>query len=118
MSNGNDRLVDAYLDAVRRATADLPADRRDDLIGDLREHIAAARAELDPESEAGDRNILDRLGDPSGIAAEAHLGAPPPPRPLPPTMAAPGRQTHAVRNVLLVVVALVVLVCGAGAVVL
>jgi Transcriptional regulator PadR-like family len=36
-----------------------------------REHIAAARADLDPETEAGVRSLLERLGEPADIAAEA-----------------------------------------------
>jgi hypothetical protein len=44
------------------------------------EHIAAARAALDPETEAGVRTVLERLGDPADIAAEARerFGVPPP----------------------------------------
>ena len=53
MTDQHDRMVGEYLDAVRRATVDLPPDRRDDLLADLSEHIATARAELDPETEAG-----------------------------------------------------------------
>ncbi len=115
MTNQYDRMVGEYLDAVRRATADLPPDRRDDLLADLSEHIATARAELDPETEAGVRDILERLGDPVSIAAEARLGTPPP---APPTgmagMAAPGQQPRNRRNIMLIVagvVAAVLLLC-------
>jgi hypothetical protein len=90
MTNQYDRMVGEYLDAVRRATVDLPPDRRDDLLADLGEHIATARAELDPETEAGVRDILDRLGDPVNIAAEARLGTPPPPTGRPAGRARPG----------------------------
>ena len=38
---------------------------------EVAEHIAAARADLDPETEAGVRTMLERLGDPADIAAEA-----------------------------------------------
>jgi uncharacterized membrane protein len=112
MSHPNDPLVGEYLDAVTRATADLPADRRADLLADLREHIAAARAELVPETEAGVRTILDRLGDPAGIAAEARLGEPAPAAPAAP---GPVRNTHGMRNAVLVIVAAVVLMCAVGA---
>ncbi|MFG1684485.1 HAAS signaling domain-containing protein [Nonomuraea sp. NPDC049269] len=69
-----DRLVEDYLAEVARATAWLPAGRRDDLIADLREHIAVARAELHPPTAAGIHTILDRLGEPAAIAEEARLG--------------------------------------------
>jgi ABC-type transporter Mla subunit MlaD len=69
-----DRLVEDYLAEVARATAGLPAARREDLIADLREHITVARADLDPPTQAGIRTILDRLGEPAAIAEEARLG--------------------------------------------
>jgi uncharacterized membrane protein len=68
-----DRLVEDYLGAVSYACSDLPPERRDDLVADLREHIAAARAVLYQPTEAAVRTILDRLGEPSAIAAEARL---------------------------------------------
>jgi uncharacterized membrane protein len=70
-----DELIADYLERVRRAGAGLPPDRLDELITDLREHIAAARAELAPETEAKVRTLLDRLGDPAAIVAEAMVGA-------------------------------------------
>ena len=87
-----DALVDNYLAAVARETADLPPQRREELLADLRAHIAEARAELDPPTEAGVRTILERLGDPAAIAAEARLGEPPtgsPDTPAPPGQVAP-----------------------------
>lgn len=71
-----DRLVEDYLGAVSYACADLPPDRREDLLADLREHITAARAVLYQPTEAAIRTILDRLGEPSAIAEEALLGEP------------------------------------------
>jgi uncharacterized membrane protein len=68
-----DRLVEDYLGAVSYACRDLPPERRNDLVGDLREHIAAARAVLYQPTEAAVRTILDRLGEPAAIAAEARL---------------------------------------------
>ncbi len=69
-----DRLVDEWLDRVAQAAADLPTDRRAELVADLREHVAVARADLAVETEAGVRTILERLGDPATIAAEARHG--------------------------------------------
>jgi uncharacterized membrane protein len=71
-----DRLVEDYLGAVSYACGDLPPERRDDLLADLREHIAAARAVLYEPTEAAVRTILDRLGEPSAIAEEARLTEP------------------------------------------
>jgi uncharacterized membrane protein len=96
-TNRVDRLVEDYLGAVSYACADLPPDRREDLLEDLREHIGAARAVLYQPTEAAIRTILDRLGEPSTIAEEARLTEPtalagerpqppaPTPRPGPPT---------------------------------
>lgn len=121
MTNQHDRMVGEYLDAVRRAIVDLPADRRDDLLTDLSEHIATARAELAPETEAGVRDILERLGDPVSIAAEARLGTPPPPT-APIGLAAPAKPPRTRRNVTLivagVVAAFLLLCCLAPAVAL
>lgn len=68
-----DRLVDDYLGAVSYACGDLSPQRRDELIEDLREHIAAARAVLYEPTEVAVRTILDRLGEPAVIAEEARL---------------------------------------------
>jgi uncharacterized membrane protein len=76
-----DRLVEDYLGAVSYACVDLPPDRRDELIEDLREHITAARAVLYEPTEAAVRTILDRLGAPSAIAEEALLTEPRSPQP-------------------------------------
>jgi uncharacterized membrane protein len=78
-----DRIVEDYLAAVARACQDLPAGRREELISDLREHIAVARGELASPTEAALRTILDRLGDPAAIAHEARMGEPIPSAPGP-----------------------------------
>jgi hypothetical protein len=71
-----DRLVEDYLGAVSYACVDLPPEQRDELVADLREHIAAARAVLYQPTEAAVRTILDRLGEPAAIAEEARLADP------------------------------------------
>ena len=76
MIQQTDRLVEDYLGAVSYACADLPPRQRDELIEDLREHIAAAREVLDQPTEAAIRTILDRLGEPAAIAEEARHGEP------------------------------------------
>jgi len=97
MTDNAQRIVSDYLAAVDNAARDLPPGRRVELVTDLAEHIATARVELTPETEAGLRDILDRLGDPHAIAAEARiqLGLPPaaPARAPVTVLAAAGRAT-------------------------
>lgn len=60
-------LVQQYLAAVERETSALPADRRQELVSDLAEHIEIALAERPGSS----RDILRELGDPRTIATTA-----------------------------------------------
>jgi hypothetical protein len=71
MTTETDALILRYLHDLEAALRDLPANRRQELLDEVGEHIAAGRAELDPETEAGVRTMLERLGDPVDIAAEA-----------------------------------------------
>ncbi|MFI6152951.1 DUF1700 domain-containing protein [Kitasatospora sp. NPDC051170] len=64
-------LVRAHLDAVDRYTSPLPAERRRELLADLREHVEIALAECDPADENAVRQVLDRLGSPRRIADAA-----------------------------------------------
>ncbi|MEU3401389.1 HAAS signaling domain-containing protein [Streptomyces filamentosus] len=57
-----------YLSAVEREASALPADRRQELLADLAEHIEVTRAE---HPEAGPGEVLARLGDPRTIAGTA-----------------------------------------------
>ncbi|MEU4561622.1 hypothetical protein AB0F72_24845 [Actinoplanes sp. NPDC023936] len=66
-----DNLVADYLARVERAAAGLRPDRREELLRDLREHIAIERAESSDDSETHLRTVLERLGDPEAIAAAA-----------------------------------------------
>jgi hypothetical protein len=87
MTTEVDALIDHYLKDLEAQLGDLPAGRRQELLDEVGEHIAAARAGLDPETEAGVRTMLERLGDPADIAAEARerFGIQPrPPRPATP----------------------------------
>lgn len=76
--------VVAYLDAVARATAELPAERRAELLADLREHIEVSGA----DTEERLREVLADLGEPRTVAASALAEEPYPP--LPATGASPG----------------------------
>ena len=69
--------------------------RRRELREEIAGHIAEARAALPAESEADVRTLLDRLGDPADIAAEAR-----------------GRPVPGGRSRLFDVVALVLLLVG------
>ena len=79
-----DRIVDDYLAELDDELAGAPAARRRALHGELRAHIAQARAELPGGgTEAEVRSLLDRLGEPSEIAADAYDGVPAEPAPPP-----------------------------------
>ena len=110
----NDRLVEQYLTAVATAGHDLPRHRRDELLGDLREHIASARSDLAPETEAGVRTILARLGEPATIVAEARLGITPPPGPHVGSAPVPVRRGTPAWLIALMVLVVVVFVACVG----
>jgi uncharacterized membrane protein len=71
MTSKGDALVYQYLTDLEAELRGLPANRRRELLDEVGQHITAARATLDPETEAGIRTVLERLGDPADIAAEA-----------------------------------------------
>ena len=83
---------DTYLDAVRRALADLDPATRDELLEDLPEHLAEVAAE-------GEGSLEDRLGPPEVYAAElraaAGVAAPQPGRGLDDRVAATVRAARA-----------------------
>jgi hypothetical protein len=74
MTTTDERQVAEYLREVDAALTGLPADRRQEIVDGLREHIEDAAAE-DP---AGLSAIIERLGTPEQIAAEAGVPAPEP----------------------------------------
>jgi uncharacterized membrane protein len=71
MSRTADQLVDDYLRRLDAELGGLPRARRREVLGEISEHIAEARADLDASDEAAIRNLLERVGDPAEIAAEA-----------------------------------------------
>jgi hypothetical protein len=71
-----DKLVRRYLAQLDAALRGVDASRREEILADMHEHIEEGRTGLDPDDVAGVRTLLDRVGDPAAIAAEA--GAPPP----------------------------------------
>jgi len=66
-----DRLVADYLGRLEAASANLPPDRRDELLDEIGHHIATARAAGAAIDEAAVRSLLDRLGPPEVIVAAA-----------------------------------------------
>ena len=70
MISADNRIQD-YLRRLERAASGLPADRRQDLLEGIREHIAAARSAGPAFDEAAVRTLLDRLGEPHDIVAAA-----------------------------------------------
>ena len=71
MGTTPDKLVERYLKHLEVELDDLPRDRRREIVDEIAGHIAEARAGLEHETEADVRNILDGLGDPADIAADA-----------------------------------------------
>jgi hypothetical protein len=65
------QTVDRYFDRLERELADLPPQRRRDLMEEIRDHVGQALASNPNPTEADVRNVLDRLGDPAEIASEA-----------------------------------------------
>ena len=104
MSTSADELVADYLDRLERALAEFPSARRRELVQEISEHIADARAALESETEADVRNLLDRMGEPADIAAEAREAPAVPPA----AAAAPARR----RSSALDVAALILLLVG------
>jgi HAAS len=75
----NDQLAAAYLRRLKRATSGLPRARQRELVSEISDHIAHARADQAGTGDGGSaalRSVLDQLGDPEDIAAAA--GAPGP----------------------------------------
>jgi hypothetical protein len=71
-----DKLVRRYLAQLDAALRGVDASRREEILADVHEHIEEGRTGLGPDDTASVRTLLDRVGDPAAIAAEA--GAPQP----------------------------------------
>jgi uncharacterized membrane protein len=70
-SSDLDQIVDQYLNRLEVALANLPSERRQQLVESITDHISEARATLSADSEVAVRDILGRVGQPADIAAEA-----------------------------------------------
>jgi hypothetical protein len=71
-----DKLVRRYLAQLDAALRGVDASRREEILAEVHGHIEEGRTGLDPDDAASVRTLLDKVGDPAAIAAEA--GAPPP----------------------------------------
>ena len=60
-------LVNDYLGRLNAAAGSLPAGRRAELAGEVRQHIEMALTEAGGRDEVTVRNVLDRLGPPDEI---------------------------------------------------
>ncbi len=69
-----DQIIADYLRRLDIALSRLPESRRRQLVTEIDEHLKEARAELSEQSEAAIRELLDRVGQPDDIAAEAMDG--------------------------------------------
>jgi uncharacterized membrane protein len=68
--------VERYIHELAIALSALPADEREDVIAGIREHIDDSLLAVSDPTPADVQRVLDELGDPLAIAADA--GAPPP----------------------------------------
>ena len=71
-----DVIVEDYLTRLRAAVVVLPPERGAELVQEISDHIAEARAAGQVPDEASLRTLLDRLGDPEEIAAAARDSEP------------------------------------------
>lgn len=71
-----DKLVRRYLAQLDAALQGVDTSRRQEILAEVHEHIELGRDGLDTDDTADVRTLLDRVGEPAAIAAEA--GAPPP----------------------------------------
>jgi hypothetical protein len=71
-----DKLVRRYLAQLDAALRGVDASRRDEILAEVHGHIEEGRTGLDPDDAASVRTLLDKVGEPAAIAAEA--GEPPP----------------------------------------
>nr|MBA3430369.1 hypothetical protein [Actinomycetota bacterium] len=71
MSANPEKLIDGYLKDLERELRGFPRNRQLELLAEVRDHIAQARTTLSSESDAEVKTMLERIGDPADIAAEA-----------------------------------------------
>jgi hypothetical protein len=71
MNVNTDPLVEDYLRHLEAVASVLPAYRREELLAEIREHLAEALRQVPAGDEAAVRSVLERLGSPEEIVAAA-----------------------------------------------
>lgn len=71
MNVRTDPLVDDYLRRLDAAASVLPADRREELLSEIRDHLQEALFRTPAGDPVAVRNLLERLGTPEEIVAAA-----------------------------------------------
>jgi hypothetical protein len=71
LHNRHDALVREYLRRLGWGLREMEPNDRDQLMAEITDHIALARAELPSPSDDDVRALLDRMGPPEAIVAEA-----------------------------------------------
>lgn len=72
MNTTPEPVVARYLDDLERALSDLPRSRQREIVDEIRDHIDEAAVAASADHKDVDlRAILDQVGDPEAIAAEA-----------------------------------------------
>src|SRR4051795_3088870 len=71
MTQSTDKLVSDYLERLNADLRGLPGGARREVIAEIEEHIKVSRADLPRDDEVATRELLERLGDPDEIAADA-----------------------------------------------
>src|ERR1700683_1029117 len=71
-----DAILNQYFRRLEQALSVLPAERREQIVEDLRAHIEDALRSEPDRSDAAVLAVLDRVGDPDDIAQEALADAP------------------------------------------
>ncbi|HEX4220590.1 MAG TPA: hypothetical protein VHZ02_19615, partial [Acidimicrobiales bacterium] len=66
-----DEILRTYFQELNATLAGLPQTRREQLVLEIRQHVADAVAEKAPASEAQVRELLERVGSPEAVAAAA-----------------------------------------------
>ena len=72
MNQTRHREVGEYLRRLQRLMSDVPDERRDEILSEIEEHIDERLSVVPDAGNAEVRNVLERLGDPEDIAADAH----------------------------------------------